>query len=191
VARDKARFGFGLSQPGANLHALLLSRAGVTTCDFRSSDQFPANCIVPRLEPGPVRLVVYAEEDSSAFTGALRMHAWRLNHPTGCTDIGSLHTGFGPLVGQLADKNDVACYLGEARTGTLAVTTSNDDVVDDVPLVQFYRGKGLVTCGVTGTGSCAVQNTTYTMLVQRNPQDADFTGHYRVQGTCTNGKCGP
>jgi hypothetical protein len=193
TARDKARFAFGPSAPGAGLQALLLDRLGLSTCDFRSTDQFPANCTVRPSDAGPERLVVYANEQGSAFTGTVRMHEWRLNNPTGCTDLGSLHNGFGPLVGSLADNNDVACYVARGSTGgTLSITTANDDVPADVPMIQVYRSSGLIACGVTGAGSCVLPaSDTYAFLVQRNPSDADFTGTYRVQGTCTSTKCGP
>ncbi len=193
TARDKARFAFGPSAPGAELQALLLDRLGMSQCDFRSTDQFPANCTVRPSDAGPERLVVYANEQGSAFTGTVRMHQWRLNNPSGCADLGSLKTGFGPLVGHLADKNDEACYLAKGSNGgTVSITTSNDDVPADVPMVQVYRSSGLIACGVTGTGSCVLPaNDTYAFLVQRNPNDADFAGAYRVQGTCTSTKCGP
>jgi hypothetical protein len=191
VGGDRGRFAFGPTVPGANLHAMLLSQYGQSTCDFRSRDLLTANCRIPASESGPVRLVVYADEQSSAFTGTYRMHAWRLNNPMGCTDIGSLRTGFGPLVGELADRNDEACYLAQARQGTLAVTTANDDVPADVPYAQLVRTSGLLQCGVQGSGSCGLESGTYALLVLRGPQDADFAGHYRVQGTCAVGKCGP
>jgi hypothetical protein len=191
VGRDRARLAFGSSAPGVNLHALLLSAYGQPICSFRSGDLFPANCRIPGSEPGPVRLVAFADEQSTAFTGTYRLHAWRLNNPTGCTDVGSLRPGFGPLVGELADRNDEACYLATARQGTLAVTTANDDLPADVPLAQLERTSGILHCSVHGSGSCALESGTYALLVQRSPQDADFTGRYRIQGTCTDGRCGP
>ncbi len=193
VANDKARLAFGPSTAGAKLHALMLGHTGQVSCDFVVGDRFPENCGVRRSEAGPLRLIVYADEQSSVFSGPYRMHAWRLNNPAGCSDIGSLRRGFGPLVGTLSDPNDEVCHLAQGTHGMLSVTTSNDDMPTDVPVLQMIRPNGAVVCDVAGSGSCGLLPGahTYALLVMRSPGFLDFAGHYRVEGTCTTTRCGP
>jgi hypothetical protein len=194
---DRERFTFGPSVQDVVFHAWLLTSTGQQTCEFDSDDLFPANCSVSSSQPpDAARVVVWADEaEGTARTGQFRLHGWRLTEPAGCADGGSLHNGLGPLVGTLGDRNDEVCYALRARHGTLAVTTSNDDVAADVPVAELHKPSGALICTVQGTGTCSLDaaGPAPVLVVRRGdrPQDGDFAGTFRIEGTCTSGACGP
>lgn len=198
LAGDVARFAFAPTPKGSLYYARVIGPSGLVPCphlvgDFDSSDPAPLDCGVG--SPVTARVIVWADDAQTTRTGAFGMHAWRLNEPTGCEQIGTLRDGFGPLVGELADRNDEVCYEAWGGPGTLSITTSNDDIPPDVPELQIRRSStGRFRCSVVGSGLCSLfgnGNYLYELLVRRNPQDADIAGHYRVEGTCTTTHCGP
>ena len=138
-----------------------------------------AYCEVPNLSSGPYRILTWADDGA---VGAFGLHAWRVNDPVGCVELGSLDDGFGPLVGRLSDPGELDCYRGTSHGGTLALTTSNDDSPAMVPRVVLARSNGLLTCAVVGSGSCTLSRSTYSIIVGRDFSLPVFTGRYRVVG---------
>ena len=139
----------------------------------------PSYCKIPGRDTGPFRMLTWADRGA---VGKFGLHAWRLNNPVGCTDIGSMDDGFGPLVGTLSDPGELDCYRGTFGGGTLSVTTSNDDDPDFAPRALFVRPNGTGACAVTGSGSCGLPKNTYSIIIGRNFGPPVFTGHYRVVG---------
>ncbi len=193
VTGDRARLNFGPTAPDVTFAASLVDDAGQVVCGVENDFLEPSDCRVKGPVAGSARILVsIVTFASTAQVGAFSLHAWRLDDPTGCQDIGSLRTGFGPLVGTLADSQDEACYTARAHVGSLAVTTSNDNSPTRVPTAEFLRASGVVACRVTGSGTCGLTlNGGYTIVVRRQFLGKPFFGHYRVSGDCTSETCGP
>jgi hypothetical protein len=185
AAGDQARFAL---TPGgdAQFQASVVSGTGSRICDYISVP----SCRMPN-SPGAVRVLTWVPEWSvSGHAGRYRLHAWRLNNPSGCVDIGSLHDGFGPLVGTLHDGTDEVCYRGRASDGDLTITASNDDVPTSVPFVRVLNQRGGVACVPVSEDGCVLFGGIVSILVI-GPGGRDFPGHYRVIGDCTSETCGP
>jgi hypothetical protein len=193
VPTDYVRLAFAPPAAALDLHAWmpLGDRVAAPPCEVGGAD--PVDCKLRATAPATTHAYVWAANTSGADAGTYYFHAWRLNAPMGCRDIGSLKDGFGPLVHTLRDSNDEFCYQATALVGgVLDVTTANDDVAADVPQIQFLRPGGHADCTVQGSGLCSLSvSQDYSLLVFRGRGVPDFTGHYRVSGDCTINTCGP
>jgi hypothetical protein len=154
-------------------------------CDLSTSLSLTAHCA---LAAGTdYRLVVWLGDAASTATGKYSLHVFELDHPAGCTDLGSAQTGFGPVVGQFADPIDTDCFLF-----SLPVTTKLHFAADDpddpspaLPYLEVLDSAGRALCYLGATGDCTLPGSAgYTLLVipPRIPPPG-YLGGYRVQAS--------